>query len=59
MYRTNGAVAQQINKSAIHSMQFDTHIWNIEYFTANNPCLCFIGTTGRTGAEQKAVEVEM
>jgi hypothetical protein len=52
-------VAQQINKSALHPMQFDTHIWNILYFTDNNPGLCFIGTTGRAGTEQKAVEVEV
>jgi hypothetical protein len=37
--KKQGALAKQINKSAIHSMQFDTHIWHILYFTANNPYL--------------------
>jgi hypothetical protein len=39
-------------------MQFDNHISMILQFTVNTACVFFLGTRGRAGREEKAVEVQ-
>jgi hypothetical protein len=56
--RTHEGVAKQNNKTPMHSMQFDEHIWMTLQFTINTVCVGFTGTTGRGRREQMTVEVQ-